>query len=460
MQTLLLHQPSIHRKSCVKHLCASIFIALAQIFAPGATHADDLLSLFNKATESDPRFRAAEAKYNAVLQKLPQARAELLPHADARAKRNRNKENTITDRTIFSVPAGHAEYSSSVYSLNITQPIYNASALAGVRQARAEIRQAEAEYAAARQDLMQRLAEAYFQILLAQDTYALGTAEKEMLTKHLEASQEKYKAGVAAITELEDARARLQNAIAQEIEAANKLDDQHQALREIVGYKSQNLSALVEEMPLVLPDPPDIERWVETSLSQNLAVRAAAEAAEAAREEIARNQTGHYPTIDLVGSRNRNDADSSINGPGIRTDSTVIGLQLTVPLLQGGQVTARTQEAAFRYDAALQDLEAKRRNTERLARNAFQNVRGAQARVEALKQAIHSGETALDAKTQGYQAGLYHLIDVLDATRELFRTQRDYAEARYTYVVALLRLKQAAGTLGEDDLVQVNRWLH
>lgn len=438
----------------------NVFSLLLLILAPQVIQAEDLIFLYGKAMASDPRFLAATAKYNATQQKLPQARAELLPHADARAKRNRNKEDTITDRTIFSVPAGHAEYSSSVYSLNITQPIYNASALAGVRQARAEIRQAEAEYAAARQDLIQRLAEAYFQILLAQDTHALGTAEKETLTKHLEASQEKYKAGVTGITELEDARARLQNAIAQEIEAANKLDDQHQALREIVGHKPQVLSTLIQEMPLVLPDPPDIERWVETSLNQNLSVRAATEAVEAAREEIARNQAGHYPVIDLVGSRNRSDADASINGPGIRTDNTVIGLQLTVPLLQGGQVTARTQEAMFRYEAALQDLEAKRRNTERLARNAFQNIRGAQARVEALKQAIHSGETALDAKTQGYHAGLYHLIDVLDATRELFRTQRDYAEARYTYVLALLRLKQAAGTLSEDDLTQINRWLH
>ncbi len=447
----------IRRKLLRKRLW--VFAVASVALSVNPTRADDLISLYNAAVISDPRYRAAEAKYHAVQQKLPLARANLMPRAEASAKRNRNQDETVTDRTIFSVPAGQAEYSSSVYSLSLNQPIFNTAALAGVRQAHAQIRQAEAEYAAARQELMLRLAETYFQTLLAHDTHALAAAEKEILEKHSEAAQARHDAGISGITELEDARARSHNATAQEIETSNRLDDQRQALREIAGHPPQAFATLAADMPLLLPDPPDIERWAKTSLSQNLSVRAAAEAAEAAREEIARNRNGHYPTLDLVGTRNRNDADASINGPGIRSDSTVIGLQLTLPLFQGGQVAARTQEAVSRYDGALQDLEALRRNTDRTARNAFQNVRGAQAKVEALKQAISAGETALAAKTQGYQAGLYHLIDVLDTTRELYRTQRDYAEARYTYVIALVRLKQAAGTLSEDDLAQINRWL-
>jgi outer membrane protein len=203
----------------------------------------------------------------------------------------------------------------------------------------------------------------------------------------------------------------------------------------------------------------DVERWAETSLTRNPTVIAATEAAEVAREEVARIRSDHAPTLDLVGSRNRSDADGSVAGTGVRTDTAIVGFQLKLPLLQGGQVLARTREAAYRHDAALQELELHRRNAERTTRASFRDVSGAAARVKSLQQAVISGEIALEAKTQGFRAGLYHTLDVLDATRELFRTKRDYSEARYTYLTAYLRLKQAAGTLSDDVLEQINRAL-
>jgi outer membrane protein len=212
-------------------------------------------------------------------------------------------------------------------------------------------------------------------------------------------------------------------------------------------------------MPLITPEPADINQWAEKSLTQNFSLLAKRAAAESSSEEIKRQRAGHYPTLDLVGTRSRNDDDGSVTGPGIRTDSTVVGLQLNVPLFQGGLVSSRTEEAAHRYGAAQQDFEATRRATERQARASYLGVTGGAAKVMALTQAIVASESALDAKTQGFAAGINTNLDVLDATRDLYRAKRDLSSARYDYLLNILRLKQAAGTLGESDVVQINGWL-
>jgi outer membrane protein len=450
----------LRRSTHTQNLLAKQLCLVALLLcAPLVTHADDLLSLYRAGVENDPRYRAAQASYNAVQEKVPQAWGNLLPRAQASAVRNRNDERAITDSVLTSRPAGNAEYRSSEYSLSVTQPIVNIAAYVGVRQANAEVRRAEAEFAAAKHDLALRLAEAYFQFLLAQDTQVLVAAEKQALSQHFDAAQARHRAGVVGISEVEDARARWQIAIAQEIDTTNRVEDRRQALREIVGRLPPQLAGLGDQMPPLTIEPLDVERWVETSLSRNPTVIAATEAADSARDEVARIRSDHAPTLDLVGSRNRTDADGSITGPGVRTDTAIVGLQLKVPLLQGGQVLSRTREAAYRHDAALQELESRRRNAERSTRASFRDVSGTAARVDSLRQAVVSGEIALEAKTQGFRAGVYHTLDVLDATRELFRTKRDFSEARYTYLAAYLRLKHAAGTLSDDDLDQLNRAL-
>jgi outer membrane protein len=212
-------------------------------------------------------------------------------------------------------------------------------------------------------------------------------------------------------------------------------------------------------MPLIAPDPSDINQWTEKSLIQNFSLLAKRAAAESSNEEIKRQRAGHYPTLDLVGTRTRNDDDGSITGPGIRVDSTILGLQLNVPLFQGGIVSSRTEEAVHRRDAAQQEFEAVRRATEREARASYLGVVGGAAKVTALSQAVMAGESALEAKIQGFAAGVNTNLDVLDATRDLYRAKRDLSSARYDYLLNILRLKQAAGTLGESDVVQMNGWL-
>ena len=435
----------------------SFFLALTIPCVP--VQAEDLLAIYRLAIENDARFRAVEANYMAVQQRVPQARAGLLPNLSATGALNRNDEEVSTDTTVFSRPAGQARYRSSEYRLSLTQPIFNDANWASLRLAEADVRRAQAEYQTAQQDLILRTAQAYFDVLLAQDTLALALAEKEALARNLEATEGRKSAGLVSVTDVNDARARFQVAVAQEIEARYKLDDNREALREISGQPPGMLSGLDAIVAFSMPDPPDITQWIASATDKNFALRAAREAVEVARQTIERSRAAHLPTLDAVGSVSRVDAGGSIPGPGARSNNTIVGLQLNVPLYQGGLINARTEEAIHRYEAAQQDLEGRRRAVERETRAAFQGATSSAARIDALKHAIQAAESALTAKIEGRKLGLYTTLDLLDSTRDLYRAKRDYAESRHAYLLNFLKLKNSAATLGEDDVMAINRWL-
>ena len=424
-----------------------------------SAQAEDLLEAYQLALTSDPRYRAAEFTYLADKQNLQQARAVLRPTINATADRSRIDIETETDTGIVSRPAGDADINRTVFELTLTQPIYNRALFAGLRQARAEVRRADAQFAAARQDLIIRVAEAYFGLLATLDNVELAGAEKAANARQLEVAEGRLSVGLATITDVHDARARFQLARAQEIEAINEVRDRRQALREITGRVVKTIATVDRKAPLVEPDPPDLNKWVETALTQDPALIAASETASIAREEVKRQRAEHWPTLDLVGSLSDTDEDESIPGPGIEIERTEIGLQLSVPIYQGGLITSLTKEAAHRYNAAQQDLEAQRRLTERAARAAFLGVTSGVTRIEALRQAVIASESASEAKTEGFEAGINTNLDVLDAQRDLFRARRDLLVASYTYILNLLRLKRAAGIVNKNDLALINRWL-
>ena len=424
-----------------------------------SAQAEDLLEAYQLALTSDPRYRAAEFTYLADKQNLQQARAVLRPTINATADRSRIDIETETDTGIVSRPAGDADINRTVFELTLTQPIYNRALFAGLRQARAEVRRADAQFAAARQDLIIRVAEAYFGLLATLDNVELAGAEKAANARQLEVAEGRLSVGLATITDVHDARARFQLARAQEIEAINEVRDRRQALREITGRVVKTIATVDRKAPLVEPDPPNLNKWVETALTQDPALIAASETASITREEVKRQRAGHWPKLDLVGSLRDTDEDESIPGPGIEIERTEIGLQLSVPIYQGGLITSLTKEAAYRYNAAQQDLEAQRRLTERTARAAFLGVTSGVTRIEALRQAVIASESASEAKTEGFEAGINTNLDVLDAQRDLFRARRDLLVASYTYILNLLRLKRAAGIVNKNDLALINRWL-
>jgi outer membrane protein len=325
-------------------------------------------------------------------------------------------------------------------------------------QADARIRQARLQVDAARQDLVVRVAERYFNVLAAIDTTEFAKAEREALARQLDQTQQRFDVGLIAITDVQEAKAGHDLAVAQEIEAQNALDDAREALREFTGEYHERLASLNEKLPLVTPQPADANQWTDAAAKQNLQVTAADAAAEIAAKEIKVQYAGHIPTLDIVGSHGT--AISGGRFGSTDTEATAIGIELNVPIYQGGVVQSRTREATHRHEEALQVLEQARRAAVRSARDGYTGVIAGISRIKALEQAVVSTQTALEATRAGYEVGTRTAVDVVTQEREYFRSKRDLARARYDYILDSLRLKQAAGTLWPQELVQVNRWLN
>ena len=338
--------------------------------------------------------------------------------------------------------------------LSVEQPIHRRDRWIALDQADSRIARADALYAAALQDLMVRASQRYFGVLEAEDELSFARATLEAFEQQLRQSRQRFEVGLTAITDVEEAKAGFDLARSQLIAAENALDTAREALRETTGEYPQELAPL-GRMPLVTPEPADVDKWTETALDQNLRLLASRHDAETARREIERVRAGHYPILDAVGSHRRNDR---ISGGG-ETRRTIIGLRLNLPLYAGESVLSQTRESRHRYQQALDGLERERRRTQREIREAYLGVNSGISQVAALEQAVRSSEAAADAVEAGFQVGTRTSVDVLNAQRDLFRARRDFARERYTYIRNVLRLKRAAGTLSEDDLRQVSAWL-
>ena len=410
--------------------------------APAAT----LMQIFELALTSDSEFLAAGAANRAAQEIRPQAKAGLLPNASVMVDANWNANRNENVRT--------RDFGTYGIVLSAAQPIYRRDRRIALDQADSRIARADALYAAALQDLMMRVSQRYFDVLEAEDELSFARATLEAFEQQLMQSRQRFEVGLTAITDVEEAKAGFDLARAQLIAAENSLDTAREALRETSGEYHEALAPL-GRMPLVTPEPADIDKWTETALGQNLRLLASRHDAETARREIERIRAGHYPALDAVGSHRRTDR---ISGGG-ETASTIIGLRLNLSLYAGGSVLSQTRESRHRYQQALDELERERRRTQRETREAYLGVNSGISQVTALEQAVRSNETAADAVEAGFQVGTRTSVDVLNAQRDLFRARRDLARERYTYIRNVLRLKRAAGTLSEDDLRQASAWL-
>ena len=405
--------------------------------------AENLLEVFESALESDPEFLAAGADNRAAQEIRPQARAGLLPEASLSFTSQWNERQPQPDTR------------SDNLTLNVEQPIWRRDRRIAIDQADSRIARADALYAAARQDLMVRVAERYFGVLEAEDELGFARATLEAFEQQLEQSRQRFEVGLIPITDVEEAKAGFDLSKAQLIAAENALDIAREALRETTGAYQEKLAPLTE-MPLVTPEPEDIDEWTEIALDRNPRLLAARHDTETARREIRRIQAGHSPVLDAVGSIGLNDSGSSPTGETRRTN---VGLRLSFPLYRGGSILSRTRESRHRYQRTLDVLERERRRAQRETRGAYLGVESGISRVRALEQAVRSSRAAAEAIEAGFQVGTRTSVDVLDAQRDLFRARRDLSEARYGYVLDVLRLKRAAGTLSEDDLQLIAIWL-
>jgi len=418
-------------------------VMFALLVCSGSAYALDLVQSYNLAKQADPVFLGATEKYQADKLVLRQADSAILPTISGTAAATRYQTSS-------------GDFDAKGYTLSITQPILNFGVFAGIGQARAEVRRAEAEYTAAQQDLMLRVSQAYLGALASQDNVELAQAERNAISQQLEVAEGRLSAGLGTITEVHDARARFQLAEANTLAAQDQLRDSLEALGELTGSDNESLKILKSEIPTVRPQPEDQEQWVNTAEKQNLTILASQATYDASRKQVQVQRSGHFPSVALFGKISDSNSSPAMTSDG-RSDS--VGVQLTVPIFQGGYVSASTSQAKHLREAARQQLEGSRRNTKRLTRAAYAGVVSGIQRVAALKQAVVAGESALEAKQTGFEAGINTNLDVLNAQRDLFAAKRDYSQTRYTYILDLLRLKQAAGQLNEKDLQEVNGWL-
>ena len=430
--------------------------ALALTLLTPLARAETLLEAYGLAVQNDPKFRSVRAETRASGTAIDQARAGFLPSARLDFERTETRNNVLRNENAF-VGVGAKTYQTDSRTLSITQPIFRREVIARFAQAQAVVKQSEFTLLAAEQELMLRTTAAYLSVLAATDSVALAAAEREAVGKVLDLARERLKSGLGTITNQYDAVARHAVTQAREVEAQNKLRDARQGLREITGKLIGGVQNLRPQFPLETPDPTDIDRWVESALEQNLGLQARRQAVDVARQEIERQRAGHYPSLNLVLNHNRRDAGSSlINGsfgPGTLVETTDVTLRLSVPLFEGGLTSAVSREAVYRHQKSQEDLELERRSVERLTRGAYDGTLSAVNLVQALRQSVVSQESALELKEQGFKAGLFALLQVLDAQRDLYLARRDYAQSRYDYLLYRLRLKLAAGTLSEADIV-------
>ncbi|MCI0627965.1 MAG: TolC family outer membrane protein [Acidobacteria bacterium] len=424
----------------------------------GPVCAEDLLSIYQLAERKDAQLKQAEATYASVLELKPQARAQLLPSVGVKASVGQNFQDITQDiSSVATDLPGKTDFLGWEYLLSLTQPVYRYDTYVQYQQADHRIRQAYLEFGAAQQDLIIRVAESYFAALAAMDNLEFVKAEKATLSEQLKSATSRFQEGLGTIIDVQEAQAGYDQSVASEIEAVNLLEDAQEALRELTGEYPKALLKLRETILLIAPEPADVVQWTEKALDQNLRVNAASEATEVARQEIARQGAGHHPTLDFVVSHGTISTGGRFED--VESDETEVGLEFKLPLFQGGLVNSQTREAQDLYRKALWVLEQERRAAHRQAHTAYLGVVAGISSVKALKQAVISNQTSLDANQVGSKIGTRTGLDVVNAQRLLLQAQRDYAQARYSYIVNTLRLKLAAATLAPADLNKINAWL-
>jgi outer membrane protein len=432
-----------------------VAILAASGLALGAQGAD-LIGVYRDALSSDPVYQAARAQYQASIERLPQARAGYLPFVtgSATAYRNYNERDGTED----------LDYSTRGFNLTLSQPVFRMQNWIAISQAEKQLIQAEAALTTAGQDLILRVAQAYFDVLLAQDNVALSDAQKRAISEQLAQAKRNFEVGTATIVDTLEAQARYDQAVAKEVLDANDLEVKKRALQQLIGKFPDALKPLGDRLELPRPKPDSIDEWVKSANESSLAVLVAKAAYEIAAQEVDRAQAGHYPTVDLNATYNynRNPASSLgelVTGSSITSKNAQVGLVLSVPIYAGGGTQSRVREALALRDRAQQDLENTQRTVAQSVRQSFLAVTNGIALVRALEQALASTQSQLDSSILGRDVGVRTSVDVLNAQQQVFQTRRDLQQARYAYLLNSFRLRAAAGTLMESDLELASRAL-
>ncbi len=458
-----------------------LLTAAAMLAASVPGQAATLLEIYQQALQSDPRIHEAEARRLAALEAEPQARGVLLPQIGFGADWTKTEtsgsgvQNTVVEQPEGSgnfvvVPFGfqtEVEDETTRWQFNLRQTLFRWDQIVGLRQADKVVARAEADREAAQQDLIVRVTDAYFNVLGAEDRLLAIHADRLAIARQLEQAKQRFEVGLIAITDVQESQAAYDQSVANEIAAKRSLATARYLLGEITGSYIRDLSAPAENLPLRTPDPASEQAWLDLAMSQNLALVSSRLDEALARDEISFRRNGHYPTVDLVanvGSSDSRQDQDTFNGFGplpadsdFRSDS--IGIQFNLPIFSGGTTSSRVKEAIYLHRASREQLQRVTRETDRQTRDSYLGVLAEISRVQALEQAVASARTALDATQAGFDVGTRTIVDVLLSQRNLYQSITNYYQARYDYLLNVMRLKQAAGTLQVQDLENLEPFL-
>ena len=438
-----------------------VAITLAGLLAAGSAPAWslDLMQAYQAALAQDARIRAARAARDSAIERLPQARAQLLPNIAINLGRNKNdidrtQENTFGRETTFS-----EEYFSYNQTLQLRQPLFRMPLFAGLRQAGFVVDDAEATLERELQDLGSRVTGAYMEALLAQDALALVLKQKSVTTIQLDAARKSLQAGYGTRTDIDEAQARLDMNTAEELSAHQHVEFTRRQLEILINQPVDSLVTVdAQRLPLLPPEPADVAAWVRMAEESSPEVRALQARLDTARAEIDKARGGHYPTVDAIAQISRSGSEN-VTSPSSSYTNHLIGLQVNIPLFAGGYVNSSVRQAIAEQVRAEENLEATRRDLAVRVHREHRGITEGVLKVKALQQAVRSAQQLVQSSKRSFEAGSRSTVDVLNAEQQLQSTLRDLAEARYVYLLSRVRLRALVGIDREQSIGEVNGWL-
>lgn len=432
-------------------------VSLLSAMLPTTAFAQDLADVYHLALKNDAQLQAAASQRKSELENKPEARALLLPSISGQASYTRY-HNHVISRGPASTSAffpNNSTYNEPSASVSLTQPIFNWNAWSQLEQADMQVAYAEAQFRAAKQNLLIRVSNAYFNLLQANDNLQYALTDKKAIAQQLNQAQQRYNVGTAANTDLQNARASYDQAKSLVIQAKAKVRSARQALQVITNVPPTNIQPLRQQIPLNPPSPASPQAWVHIAMDSNLSIKQAQIQAKINKKQIQIAESGHYPTLNLVAGYSYFDTTGKNFGTQ-ETDSDV-GVQLNIPIFSGGAVSSRAHQARYTYEQSAHTLDQTRRQVRASTLDDYDNVESGISNVESLKQGVKSARISLKATKESYKVGTRTEIDVLNALQALYQAKQNYSQARYTYIENLLQLKQDAGSLGPSDIMAVDQ---
>lgn len=441
----------------MKYFMRFFYFLILYILPINIVYAVDLIEVYNIAVKNDPELMASEAKHKATMQDYPIARSYLLPNLKFSASSQRTRESI--DGSVYGRSTSTTQFTTDEYSINLKQPLYRRDLFALLEKSEYEVAKSLAERDAARQDLIIRVSESYFNILDSIDNISYVKSENVAIKSQLSESKKRLEVGLIAITDYAEAQASYDLSETKYIEAENLSDLSKESLYVLTGKQFKKFSSLTLDIKVKDPNPDNIKAWEDFAIKQNLELLAYKRAQDVAITNLKYERSKHFPTLDIYGAVKETDKGGGSSGA-FESNNDYIGIELNIPIFIGGNTYYNSKKAYYLEEQARYNLIKKKREIVRDSRQAFLNLKSSISKVKASKKALESNELSVEYNKAGFEVGTRSTTDVLLALKDLFKAKKNYSKAKYEYLISNLKLKKSIGTLSIDDLEIINTWLN